>query len=276
MIETDKTVDTSVLVTDSESEDDSKKKSNFKPSSPLNSTKRYRAQSPHGFGNSRKSGISDTSVMSPVAGHQRRYSSEEIINQMEKEQDAIVMRLLKEIHVLRDENARLRRRSLNLSSGETSLHDSPQQVSTSSSLSKVPSTNSFCLNPSPQRLLPCRKIFTPVNSRRSSAPVMLDHLTLNLQKKRNSIGYSSLQSAGQPKNNKSPELFDPHLTMSPFFQDYNMTSTFIPSHRGQTELIHPGKKSFNKLSNGTGSLSNSDDFNEFIDLKKEHGNTEML
>ncbi|KAL3231712.1 hypothetical protein RNJ44_00247 [Nakaseomyces bracarensis] len=40
----------------------------------------------------------------------RRLSREQIINEMEKEQDAIVVKLLKEIEALKVENARLRQR----------------------------------------------------------------------------------------------------------------------------------------------------------------------
>ncbi|CAI4063155.1 hypothetical protein N7582_002310 [Saccharomyces uvarum] len=49
-----------------------------------------------------------SSSTSPSASGQRRLSREEIINEMEKEQDAIVVRLLREIETLKEENSRLK------------------------------------------------------------------------------------------------------------------------------------------------------------------------
>ncbi|CAI4062653.1 hypothetical protein SKDZ_07G4040 [Saccharomyces kudriavzevii ZP591] len=55
----------------------------------------------------RRLSTSSTPTSSSVAG-QRRLSREEIINEMEKEQDAIVVRLLREIETLKEENSRLK------------------------------------------------------------------------------------------------------------------------------------------------------------------------
>ncbi|CAI2026848.1 hypothetical protein SEUBUCD646_0G04130 [Saccharomyces eubayanus] len=51
---------------------------------------------------------SSSSTSSSSASGQRRLSREEIINEMEKEQDAIVVRLLREIEALKEENSRLK------------------------------------------------------------------------------------------------------------------------------------------------------------------------
>ena len=55
----------------------------------------------------RRLSTSSSPSSSPISA-QRRLSREEIINEMEKEQDAIVVRLLREIETLKEENSRLK------------------------------------------------------------------------------------------------------------------------------------------------------------------------
>ncbi|SCU77755.1 LAFA_0A03224g1_1 [Lachancea sp. 'fantastica'] len=152
----------------------------------------------------------------------RRLSSEEIINEMEKEQDAIVVRLLREIDQLKDENNRLRknlcsvlngdphtaihttttaphttlpqlsrRSSLNsnASSGSsTSLNNSITNISTNTN-NQGPSTHSSSLASSSVLAMTPNKT-SPVPSRRpssSAAPIDTVTPTLLLQRKRNSV-----------------------------------------------------------------------------------------
>ncbi|CEP63606.1 Rts3p LALA0_S08e06436g [Lachancea lanzarotensis] len=149
----------------------------------------------------------------------RRLSSEEIINEMEKEQDAIVVRLLREIDQLKDENNRLRKNLCAVLNGEphTAIHTAnttsttntiaphtslPQLSSRRSSLS----SNASSVNNNNSNLTSCATITSslagssvlamrpngtsPVPSRRPSscaAPIDTVTPTLLLQRKRNSV-----------------------------------------------------------------------------------------
>ncbi|AMD21875.1 HFR020Wp [Eremothecium sinecaudum] len=104
-----------------------------------------------------------------------RMSQEEIVDQMEKEQDAIVMRLLREIDTLREENSRLRRNMGHLLNGEP-LSSTPPQ-SRRSSIASQRQQQLFCTSGSIAS--------TPSSSRRSSFS-QIDNLKSDLQKKRNS------------------------------------------------------------------------------------------
>ncbi|AET40582.1 Rts3p Ecym_6199 [Eremothecium cymbalariae DBVPG len=105
----------------------------------------------------------------------RRLSQEEIVDQMEKEQDAIVMRLLREIDLLREENSRLRRNMGHVLNGEP-LSPTPPQ-SRRSSIASLRQPQLFASAGSMGS--------TPCSSRRSSFSQM-DNLKSDLQKKRNS------------------------------------------------------------------------------------------
>ncbi|CAI4505195.1 BBF_collapsed_G0022000.mRNA.1.CDS.1 [Saccharomyces cerevisiae] len=79
----------------------------------------------------RRLSTSSSPSSSPMSA-QRRLSREEIINEMEKEQDAIVVRLLREIETLKEENSRLKnqlhhpvpaRRSSPFFEGESAILD---------------------------------------------------------------------------------------------------------------------------------------------------------
>ncbi|AGO12892.1 AaceriADL362Cp [[Ashbya] aceris (nom. inval.)] len=94
---------------------------------------------------------------------------------MEKEQDAIVMRLLREIDILREENSRLRRNMGHLLNGEP-LSPTPPQ-SRRSSVASLRQQQLFGTSGS--------MASTPSSSRRSSFS-QIDNLKSDLQKKRNS------------------------------------------------------------------------------------------
>lgn len=74
-----------------------------------------------------------------MEGKSRRLSREQIINEMEKEQDAIVVKLLKEIEALKLENTRLRQR--------LSVYEEPRKgsISASASMSVSASMNSSAI-----------------------------------------------------------------------------------------------------------------------------------
>lgn len=110
----------------------------------------------------------------PYAAHVRM-SQEELVDQMEKEQDAIVMLLLREIDTLREENSRLRRNMGQIVNGEPLSCTPPQ--SRRSSIASLRQLQLFGT---------CGSMAsTPSTSRRSSFS-QIDNLKSDLQKKRNS------------------------------------------------------------------------------------------
>lgn len=176
--------DSIAIVTDSESEDDTKKKPFFKVPSPGKTVKRT------------KRGTLTTSLSTPPSPgtltlqhtSTRRLSNEELINQMEKEQDAMVMRLLREIDSLREENVRLRRSLNQMSSGSLS--------GSSADLSPSPRTNSITGNSRPGSTSSASLNLmqnSSVSRRPSSSSQLLDNLTPELQRKRNSITKNDLE-----------------------------------------------------------------------------------
>ncbi|CDO95358.1 unnamed protein product [Kluyveromyces dobzhanskii CBS 2104] len=190
--------DTIAVVTDSESEDDFRKKPFFRVPSPGKTAKRTK----RGSQSSAYSTPPSPGSFHPPQQSGRRLSSEEIINQMEKEQDAMVMRLLKEIDLLREENVRLRRSLNQLSSN---MHKSDHSGSLDLGLlSRQNSTSSSSLSQlqlqSQQQpasgLLGVGNVTTSsstTDSRRpSSSSQLLDSLTPELQRKRNSVTKNEL------------------------------------------------------------------------------------
>ncbi|SCU78639.1 LAME_0A05182g1_1 [Lachancea meyersii CBS 8951] len=149
----------------------------------------------------------------------RRLSSEEIINEMEKEQDAIVVRLLREIDQLKDENNRLRknlyavlnsdphtpahsantlpylsrRSSINSNSSSGSSTSNPAAShsninintntngSSTNATSSLASTSVLALTPTGTSPAPSRRPSS------SAAPIDTLTPTLLLQRKRNSV-----------------------------------------------------------------------------------------
>lgn len=193
-----RSMDPIAVITDSESEDDFRKKPFFRVPSPGKTAKRT------------KRGSQSSAYSTPPSPHHsgRRLSSEEIINQMEKEQDAMVMRLLKEIDLLREENVRLRRSLNQLSSN---LHSSELCGSGSGSGSGTPlgptfsgasrpgSTSSSLSHQQLQQqqqqllLVPGSSNGSASVSRRpSSSSQLLDSLTPELQRKRNSVSKNEI------------------------------------------------------------------------------------
>lgn len=176
--------DSIAVVTDSESEDDYKKKPFFRVPSPGKTAKRTK----RGSQSSTYSTPPSPGSFHPPHHTSRRLSSEEIINQMEKEQDAMVMRLLKEIDLLREENVRLRR-SLNQVSNSGSMSGNVSQISDPSNTLE----HALSLPYQTARASSSGSSFNIVqqnttDSRRpSSSSQLLDSLTPELQKKRNSI-----------------------------------------------------------------------------------------
>lgn len=140
-------------------------------------------------------------VRIPTSQSFRRMSSEEIINEMEKEQDAIVMRLLREIHQLKDENAKLRK-NLNVAlSGGSSDSFSPSSPS-----SRRPSSARSSLSYSPASSSPmCSRRPSSAASNSCSKAVPIDTITptLSLQRKRNSTSNVVLSA-----NSKNDEFFE--------------------------------------------------------------------
>ncbi|QEU59838.1 Rts3 [Kluyveromyces lactis] len=187
--------DTIAVVTDSESEDDFRKKPFFRVPSPGKTAKRTK----RGSQSSAYSTPPSPGSFHPPHHSGRRLSSEEIINQMEKEQDAMVMRLLKEIDLLREENVRLRRSlnqlSSNLHNSDVSMSLDPVSASrpNSSSSSSLSQLQLSSQQQSSSGLLGVGMgnitgTSSAANSRRpSSSSQLLDNLTPELQRKRNSV-----------------------------------------------------------------------------------------
>ncbi|SCU90243.1 LANO_0D08086g1_1 [Lachancea nothofagi CBS 11611] len=168
------------------------------------------ALAPHTLSSSSSSSLLSVSSASPYRANTRRLSSEEIINEMEKEQDAIVVRLLREIDQLKDENNRLRKNlgavlngdpqtpataatnsTLPQLSRRSSLNSNASSASIASNNSSLSganvnvngsnSTSVLALTPSGTSPAPSRRPSS------SAAPIDTLTPTLLLQRKRNSI-----------------------------------------------------------------------------------------
>lgn len=192
-----RSMDPIAVITDSESEDDFRKKPFFRVPSPGKTAKRT------------KRGSQSSAYSTPPSPHHsgRRLSSEEIINQMEKEQDAMVMRLLKEIDLLREENVRLRRSLNQLSSnlhsselcgsgsGSGSVSGSGTPLGPTFSGASRPGSTSSSLSHQQLQQQQQQLLLVPgssngsasVSRRPSSSSQLLDSLTPELQRKRNSV-----------------------------------------------------------------------------------------
>ncbi|BAP71160.1 hypothetical protein KMAR_30355 [Kluyveromyces marxianus] len=190
-----RSMDPIAVITDSESEDDFRKKPFFRVPSPGKTAKRT------------KRGSQSSAYSTPPSPHHsgRRLSSEEIINQMEKEQDAMVMRLLKEIDLLREENVRLRRSLNQLSSnlhsselcgsGSGSGSGSGTPLGPTFSGASRPGSTSSSLSHQQLQQQQQQLLLVPgssngsasVSRRPSSSSQLLDSLTPELQRKRNSV-----------------------------------------------------------------------------------------
>lgn len=139
---------------------------------------------------------SPSSSSASTRSRARRLSSEEIINEMENEQDAIVVRLLREIDQLKDENNRLRKNLCAVLNGDP-LTPATSSLSRRSSLNSSASNNSSNSSLSTSHTGSSAGVFaavpggtSPALSRRpSSAATPIDTVTptLLLQRKRNSI-----------------------------------------------------------------------------------------
>ncbi|CUS20712.1 LAQU0S01e12904g1_1 [Lachancea quebecensis] len=142
---------------------------------------------------------SSSSSLSSLRSRARRLSSEEIINEMENEQDAIVVRLLREIDQLKDENNRLRKNLCAVLNGDTQTPAGPA-ISRRSSLNSCASNSSGSGSFSSSHagagsgvLAATPTTSSPALSRRpSSSATPIDTLTptLLLQRKRNSLSSS--------------------------------------------------------------------------------------
>ncbi|SCV00560.1 LAMI_0G05886g1_1 [Lachancea mirantina] len=146
--------------------------------------------------------------LSPV--QVRRLSSEQLFNEMEKEQDAIVLRLLREIEYLKDENTRLRN------------HASENRLSRPTSPNWSSSMSTLCVNcdatrpTMPQRKLSSTSSSDSTHSRRNSSITPIDTVTptLHLQRKRNSAT-SNDHPASEDLNDMSNSLNDHIHTHGP-------------------------------------------------------------
>lgn len=151
---------------------------------------------------------SSSSSLSSLRSRARRLSSEEIINEMENEQDAIVVRLLREIDQLKDENNRLRKNLCAVLNGDPQTPAGPA-LSRRSSLNSCASNSSGSgslssshAGTTPGVLAATPTASSPALSRRpSSSATPIDTLTptLLLQRKRNSLS-SSVPAT--PKNSE--------------------------------------------------------------------------
>ncbi|SCU83068.1 LADA_0C09450g1_1 [Lachancea dasiensis] len=190
----------------------------------------------HTSSSSSASSLLSVSPSSSLRAKPRRLSSEEIINEMEKEQDAIVVRLLREIDQLKDENNRLRKNLTAVLNGDpqtpapvTTGSVLPSQVSRRPSLNSNVSDGSFhggvlgsahnapninvtsnASSNSTSVLALTPNCTSPVPSRRpSSSAVPIDTLTptLLLQRKRNSV--PSPVPFTPKMNDEFPHLYSP-------------------------------------------------------------------
>lgn len=228
----DISVDPVVIVTDSEEDDNTrdpmrnKKCKGFKAPSPARMGRTMGISGPNPTPRKKRTSVVSPHQLSPTLKHAqpRRLSSEEIINEMEKEQDAIVMRLLREIDQLREENSRLRKNLGAAYGGDPQPAVSAslsRHSSISSGSSSVGSVSSGGTGVSATRSLNSGAL-TPLSSRRPSSATHIDTLTptLLLQRKRN-----SLSSVSTVSSKKSDEL-----------SDYNLSSVNVPGHHSDTSI----------------------------------------
>lgn len=129
--------------------------------------------------------------------HQRKLSCEEIINEMEKEQDAVVVRLLRELERLKEENMQLRKHmhqgrpflSRNNSEKDLNLlddYESNYHYSLSESSSSPRNSLYVPYQPTPHARRPS-PIGINITNSNSMMPIDTSLPTLSLQKKRGSI-----------------------------------------------------------------------------------------